>query len=127
MPTPQTPESAQSPETVPGPGPRTVAVQMRTAPKIWPFLLAGVIVGAVVALVVTWISHASLVADSPDGTTEHSFGSTFGFMFMIFAVVGLGVASLIFLGVDKAGRRRAHNMDMVVEPVTDDPDEENRA
>jgi hypothetical protein len=37
------------------------------------------------------------------------------------------VASLIFLGVDKAGRRRAHNMDMVVEPVTDDPDEENRA
>ncbi|MGO3153608.1 MAG: hypothetical protein ACTIJJ_13450 [Galactobacter sp.] len=116
---PETP-SSQTPAPASATGHRTVSVRLRTAPKIWPFLAAGAVVGALIAFVVTWISHADLVAASEDGTTEHSFASTFGFMFMIFAIVCMALAGLIFLLVDRIGRRRMRTVDMVVEPVTDE-------
>ncbi|MGO2632801.1 MAG: hypothetical protein ACTII7_02075 [Galactobacter sp.] len=117
------PISGSSPETpVPAAstGHRTVSVHLRTAPKIWPFLVTGAVVGALIAFVVTWLSHADLVAASQDGSTEHSFASTYGFMLMIFGVLCMGVAGLLFLLVDRLGRRRLRTVDMIVEPVTDE-------
>lgn len=100
--------------------PRTVSVEVRTAPKIWAFLVTGVLLGAVAALIVTWISHAALVEASDDGTTEHSFIAAFGFMLVIFCILGAGLGSALFLLVDRLGRRRQRTVDVVVEPIVEE-------
>jgi MFS family permease len=117
----------QTPTGAPAPGPREVQLELRTAPKLWPFLGAGIVAAAVVALIVAWFGHeANVEAAAATGeTVEFSFGALLGFFFVIFAIVGACVGALAFLLVDRIGRRRAHTVTVMAEPVTEaaEPDE----
>jgi len=97
-----------------------MTVTVRTAPKIWAFLVAGFVLGAVIAFVFTWVTHAMLVQESTDGQVEFSFASAFGFFLIIFGLVGMGLGALVFLLVDRLGRRRERTAQLVVELAQDD-------
>lgn len=104
---------------VPSTGRRELDVTVRTAPKIWAFLGSGLVLGAVVALVFTWISHAQLVQESTDGQVEFSFGSAFGFFLVIFGLLGVALGAVVFLLVDRIGRRRSRTVHVTVEPAAE--------
>lgn len=109
---------------VPAPGPREVQFELRTAPKLWPFLGAGVVAAALVALVVAWFSHESNVAAAAANgeAVEFTFGTLLGFFFVIFAIVGAAVGALAFLLMDRLGRKQARTVTVMAEPVTDTED-----
>lgn len=104
---------------VPSNGVTEVDFEVRTAPKLWPFLGSGFVLGAVVALIVAWFSHAANVEAAAGGPVEFSFGAVFGFFLILFGIVGVGVGALAFLLMDRMGRRNARVVHAVAEPVTD--------
>lgn len=115
----------QTPSGAPTPGPREVQFELRTAPKLWPFLGAGIVLGAVVALIVSWFSHEANVNAAAGGPVEFTFGAVFGFFLVIFGIIGACVGALGFLIADRVGRRQARTVNAVAEPVidTDEPQE----
>lgn len=94
-------------------------MRVRTAPKIFPFLGAGFLLAAVVALITAWFSHASLVEAAKGGPVEFSFWAVFGFFLVVFGVVGVGLGALAFLLADRLGRRQERTVSVVMEPVDD--------
>lgn len=112
------PVSGPHPET-PVTGPTPVDLRVRTAPKIFPFLGAGFVLAALVALIAAWFSHASLVEAAEGGAVEFSFMAVFGFFLVTFGVVGVGVGALAFLLTDRLGRRREKTVRVLMEPVDD--------
>lgn len=112
------PASGPHPET-PASGPTTVNLRVRTAPKIFPFLGAGFVLAALVALVTAWFSHAALVEAAAGGPVEFSFLAVFGFFLVTFGVVGVGVGALAFLLTDRLGRRRERTVQVVMEALND--------
>lgn len=81
----------------------------RRAPKITPFLVTGGFVGVVVAFI--WVA-----IQGP--TAEYSQSQTLGFFAAMFAIVGITLAALWWLLVDRRSKR---NMETVYARRTEDP------
>jgi|GEM_PF-858966 len=93
---------------------------VRTAPKLWPFLGAGFLASAIVALVVAWFSHEATVKAAEGGPVEFGFGAVFGFFLVIFGIVGVCAGALAFLLTDRLGRRRERTVLVVAQAVPDE-------
>ena len=87
--------------------PRTLSV--RRAPKYVPFMIAGAIVGIVVAAVMT-------LALPPNDQFETS--SVFGMFAVLMLAPGVGLGAVAALLLDRQGRRRAKTL--VAQPLPDD-------
>ena len=90
---------------------RTREITVRRAPKYLPFLLAGGVLGAVVAFAVGYTGTV------PDGYTRES---AFGYFLVLFAAAGVllgGVTVLVLDRISLARSRRA-----IVEEVPDEPE-----
>ncbi len=70
---------------------------MRTAPRYVPFLIAGLALGVIAALVATFVP--------PD--SEYDRSTLFGFFAVVFMVFGLTLGGAAALLVDWLGRRRS--------------------
>lgn len=99
----QTPEPAASSETV--------EVSIRRAPKLWVFLVLGVIVGILAALVLTTVFEV-----------DPAVGATGTFAYLALFAVPLAVALSIgaALLLDRASRRRARTVGAVHDHARDD-------
>ncbi|BDI24065.1 hypothetical protein [Herbiconiux sp. L3-i23] len=94
---------------------RHETVRVRRSPRIWNFVLAGVIVGAVVALILTF-------AFPIEG--EFTAPQIFGFLFLFIGVVFGALGAVVALVVDRRSRRRAREIEVDRETVIGtDPDE----
>lgn len=82
----------------------------RRAPKIAPFLVAGGVLGIVAACF--WVPLLGSIAG-------YSQTQTLGFMAAIFAIVGLTVAALVWLLVDRRSKRSTETL---YARRTEDPD-----
>ncbi|MFE6965326.1 MULTISPECIES: hypothetical protein [unclassified Agromyces] len=118
---PETPEpagqvpaeaSATPTESAPEPQYRTEAsrdeVVVRRSPRYAAFMLAGAVVGAIVALVLSFSfapSDAELARRVADDFT-YSQGQVFGFLLVCGVVVGGGLGALVALVVDRSMSRR---------------------
>lgn len=94
------------PETTSG-EPRKLKV--RRAPKYVPFLIAGALVGVVVAAFFTFT-----LPPSEDFETS----SVFGLFAVLMVLPGAGLGAIVALVLDLQGRRRAKTM--IVESLPDD-------
>ena len=82
---------------------------MRRAPKIGVFMACGAALGLIAALLVTTFGPRN---------PEFTFATTFGFFFVLFAVVGAALGSLVWLVLD---RRSKNNMYTVHAEAVQDP------
>lgn len=80
-----------------------VTARVRRSPRIFNFVIAGVIVGAIVALVLTFAFP-----------TDGEFGplQVFGFLLLLAAVVFGGLGAVVALIVDRSSRRRAREIEV---------------
>ena len=115
-----TPEGAPAPRPAAEPAPTELSLRVRTAPKLWPFLGAGFLLAAIVALVVAWFSHEANVKAAAGDPVEFTFGSVFGFFLVIFGIIGLCAGALAFLVTDRIGRRREHTVRVVAQGLRDE-------
>lgn len=88
--------------------PREVSV--RRAPKFAPFMGAGIVLGIIVAAISAYTGPES---------AEFTRGATFGFLAVIFGIVGMLVGALVVLVIDRISVRRSRKM-LAVE--TEDPE-----
>ena len=90
-----------------------VTARVRRSPRIFNFVIAGVIVGAIVALVATFAFP-----------TDGEFGplQVFGFLLLLAAVVFGALGAVVALIVDRSSRRRAREIEVerTVEAGEDD-------
>jgi hypothetical protein len=99
--------SASGAERVPeAPSESEETVQLRRSPKILRFLLTGALVGAIVALILTF-------AFPPN--TEYPATQVFGFLLLIGVAIGAAVGGLVAVVVDRALQRRARLLPAVRE------------
>lgn len=105
-------EASSSTESTPEPQYRTEAsrdeVVVRRSPRYGAFMLAGAVVGAIVALILSVSfapSEAELAERMADDFT-YSQGQVFGFLLICGVAVGGGLGALIALIVDRAMSRR---------------------
>lgn len=103
------------------PTPERRSVTVRRAPKFVPFLIAGAVVAAIVAGILT--------AFSPS-TQDYATTSVFGFFFVLLLIPGVGLGAVAVLIIDRMSFRRTETA--VVESVQDDvvesvPDDEAQA
>ena len=73
----------------------------RRAPKVAPFLVAGGVLGIVAACF--WVPLQGPIAG-------YSQSQTLGFLAAIFAIVGLTIAALVWLLVDRRSKRRTETL-----------------
>ncbi|MFD1714977.1 hypothetical protein ACFSBZ_10890 [Amnibacterium flavum] len=91
-----------------------VTARVRRSPRIFNFVLAGVIVGAIVALILTF----AFPADGEFGPLQ-----IFGFLLLIAAVVFGAAGAVVALIVDRASRRNAREVEVVRQRENGDDDE----
>ncbi|KQX08576.1 hypothetical protein ASC59_11700 [Leifsonia sp. Root1293] len=72
---------------------------VRRSPRYLRFLLAGAIVGILVALILTVTFPAN---------PEFSIGQVFGFLLLLCGVIGLALGAVIALVFDRVLSKRAH-------------------
>lgn len=103
------------PQSTPVPAPSQVAgrreVLIRRAPKFVPFLVAGAVVGVLVAAV---------VALSGSGSEQFAPSAVFGFFAVLFAVAGAGLGAVVALVLDRRSVRQARRA--AAEPLPEAPD-----
>lgn len=93
-------ESSQNPNN-PTPADQTsaeVEVRLYAAPRFWPFMGVGALVGVVVAFVSAFTGEES---------AAFSRGSVAGFLSVGFAFFGVLLAGIVFLVVDRITRKKA--------------------
>ncbi|MDX2377499.1 potassium transporter Trk [Microbacterium sp. LRZ72] len=97
--------SDQQPGRPAPPRDEVVSGRVRRVPKYGVFLAFGVVVGVLVAMILTltWNGGAPAVADG----IVYSQGQVFGFLVLVCATVGVGVAGVVALILDRTGRRHA--------------------
>ena len=81
-------------------------VRVRRAPKFSVFLLAGGALGLIAAMILTFAFDGTEGA-SPNTGLVYSQGQVFGFLALICIPVGLAVAAVIALLLDRRSRNRA--------------------
>lgn len=93
-------EPSQNPSS-PSPAENTgkdVEVEVYAAPRFWPFVGIGALVGVVIAFVSAFTGE-----ESPEFTR----GAVAGFLSVGFAFVGVLLAGIVFLVVDRITRKKA--------------------
>lgn len=83
-----------------------VEFEVRVAPKPGAFMLTGGVLGVILALISAWLRG---------GTEDHSMGAVFGFLAVLFAIIGVGVGAIVFLIFDRVGRKRTQHIYAVKE------------
>jgi hypothetical protein len=91
--------------------PRTEQVRVRRSPRILTFLLAGGILGAVVALILTFVFPEN---------REYPVSQVFGFLLVLGIVVGAALGGIVALVFERSSQRRAREVAAVRE-VTQAP------
>jgi Na+/H+-translocating membrane pyrophosphatase len=126
-----TPNSPETPEPSPAAGvdgtaaepletdQTTDTVTVRRAPRYGRFITLGAIVGAIVALILTFAFSGEPVEGE---LIEFDKGQVFGFLLLICATIGVALGALVALLIDRSTARRARSV-AVVRESTHHPDE----
>ncbi|WP_431278482.1 hypothetical protein [Leifsonia poae] len=77
------------------------SVRVKRSPRYARFMLAGFLVFAVVALILTFAF--------PENPT-YDRGAVFGFLLLFFGVVGVAIGAVVALLVDRSGTRKARTV-----------------
>ncbi|WP_169583006.1 MULTISPECIES: potassium transporter Trk [Microbacterium] len=91
---------------------RIETVRVRRAPKFSVFLLLGAAVGVVVAMILTFAFDGTQDV-SPNTGLVYSQGQVFGFLLLTCIPVGLAIAAVVALLLDR--RSRAHTRTALVD------------
>jgi H+/Cl- antiporter ClcA len=90
-------------------------VRMRRAPKFSVFLLAGAAVGVLVAMIVTF-AFSGTDDVSPNTGLVYTQGQVFGFMLLVCIPVGLALAGILALILDR--RSAGRTKDVIVDHLS---------
>ena len=100
---------------------RIETVRVRRAPKISVFLIAGGALGLLVALILTFAFNGT--ADpSPNTGVEYSQGQVFGFLALICVPIGIALAGVTALILDRRSQGRTRQVTVDHESVHVDPE-----
>ncbi|HEU5223339.1 MAG TPA: hypothetical protein VFU07_06605 [Candidatus Lumbricidophila sp.] len=91
------------------------SVSVRRAPKVWTFVLLGVIVGLIAALVLAPPFGWSDSAPSFDTGLRYSGAQAFGFLALGLGAAGAGLGGLVAVALDRRSRRHTHTASVEVE------------
>lgn len=73
-------------------------MSVRHAPKVWPFLIAGALVGVIAAIITVTLGEAS---------EDYGTGGSLGYFAIIFGIIGVGLAGVLFLILDRRSLKKA--------------------
>ena len=116
--TAQTPEEPRPAASARHSDDRREVVQVRRAPKISVFLVLGGVVGIIAAFILTFAFQGTEEA-SPYTTIVYSQGQVFGFLALVCIAVGVLLAGLLALILDRRSRRRTRDVTVDHESVHD--------
>jgi H+/Cl- antiporter ClcA len=88
---------------------------MRRAPKFSVFLLVGAALGVIVAMILTFAFNGTDDV-SPNTGLVYSQGQVFGFMLLVCIPVGLALAGILALILDRRSAR--HTKDVIVDHLS---------
>jgi hypothetical protein len=94
-------------------------VRVRRAPKFSVFLLAGGALGLIAAMILTFAFDGTDSA-SPNTGLVYSQGQVFGFLLLIFVPIGLALAAVVALLLDRRSRGRTRDVIVDHESVQSD-------
>ena len=100
---------------------RLETVRVRRAPKISVFLIVGGAVGLLAALILTFAFNGT-AEPSPNTGVEYSQGQVFGFLALICVPIGIALAAVTALILDRRSQRRTHEVTVDHESVHVDPE-----
>jgi ABC-type Na+ efflux pump permease subunit len=100
---------------------RVESVRVRRAPKISVFLILGAALGVLVAMILTFAFNGTAEV-SPNTGMEYSPGQVFGFLMLICVPVGLALAGVVALILDRRSRRHTHEVAVDHTSVQVDPE-----
>lgn len=86
-----------------------VTVTVRRSPKYAVFLIAGAVVGVIVALILTF-AFSGTAEESPNTGMVYSQSQVFGFLALIGATLGVLVGGVTALILDRVLSRRTHDV-----------------
>ena len=84
-------------------------MRMRRAPKFSVFLFAGAALGVIAAMILTF-SFSGTDDVSPNTGLVYSQGQVFGFMLLVCIPVGLALAGILALILDRRSARRTKDV-----------------
>lgn len=93
---PDSPSASEDPRPARGPEEREVVV--RRAPSVIAFLIAGLVIGLIVAAVSTFLGPAD---------QKYTAGAIFGMMAVIFGTLGAILGAVVGLVIDRISRKKA--------------------
>ena len=88
-------------------------VTARRAPRYGRFITLGVILGAVVALILTFAFSGQPVDPGVEGDFDR--GQVFGFLLLLCGTVGAALGAVVALLIDRASAKRARSVAVVHE------------
>ncbi|KRB37093.1 hypothetical protein [Microbacterium sp. Root180] len=91
-------------------------VRVRRAPKFSVFLLVGAALGVIVAMILTFAFDGSQDV-SPNTGLVYSQGQVFGFLVLVCVPVGLALAAVVALLLDRRSRNHTHSVTVDRESV----------
>ncbi|MEV8274248.1 potassium transporter Trk [Microbacterium sp. NPDC077184] len=102
---------------------RSETLQLRRAPKISVFLIAGAGLGILVALILTFAFDGTEAVSRNTGF-EYSQGQVFGFIALICIPIGVALAGVVALLFDRASSRRARQVAVEHDAIQIAPDDD---
>ncbi|WP_019181511.1 hypothetical protein [Microbacterium yannicii] len=97
------------------------SLRVRRAPKISVFLIAGAVLGVVVALILTFAFDGTSEV-SPNTGVVYSQGQVFGFLTLVCVPIGLALAGVVALIFDRRSRQHTRQVTVDHESVHVDPE-----
>lgn len=98
-----------TPPLTPGSGTRSETVRVRRAPKFSIFLIAGAALGLLIALILTFAFNGS-AGQSQNTGLIYSPGQVFGFLALVCVTLGVALAAVLALVLDRASRTRTREV-----------------
>lgn len=99
---------------------RVETLRVRRAPKISVFLIAGGVLGILVAAILTFAFDGTSEV-SPNTGVEYSQTQVFGFLALICAPIGIVLGALLALVFDRRSRRQTREVSVDHASVQVDP------
>jgi hypothetical protein len=95
--------------SAPAPSHRIETARVRRAPRYGAFLVVGAALGILVAMILTFAFDGS---QEPSAVTRaaYSQGQVFGFIALFAIPLGIALAGVVALMIDRSMRRRAHDV-----------------